>query len=107
MKKLEQKRNRILARMGEITTLRQGSLTEQYVTRTRNKQRRRHGPYYVHTWYEEGKKRTEHISHDEVRQMQSHIKNYQKIKDLFDDLLDVTEQITKGGNKNKQTVSVK
>ena len=94
IKKLEQKRKRILASMGKITTLRQGSLTEQYVTRTRNKQRRRHGPYYVHTWYEDGRKRTQHIPGDEVRQMQSHIRNYQKIKDLFDEQLDVTEKLT-------------
>lgn len=81
--------------MGEITTLRQGSLTEQYVTRTDDDGHRRElGPYYVHTWYTDGKKHTEHISQSEAPQMQSLIQNYQKMKDLFDDLLDVTEQIT-------------
>lgn len=95
MTRLEKKRQSILKSMGKITTLRQGSLTEQYVTRTDDDgHRRKHGPYYVHTWYTDGKKHTEHIPTDEAPQMQSLIQNYQKMKDLFDDLLDVTEQIT-------------
>lgn len=104
MKALEKKRQSILAAMGEITSLRQGSLTKQYVTRKRNKQRRRHGPYYVHTWYEDGVKRTEHISAGEVRQMETQIRNYQKMRQLFDELLDVTEKMTikKGGTTKKK-----
>ena len=95
-KQLKQKRTDILKTMGEITTLRQGSLTEQYVTRTDEDgdRKRKHGTYYVHTWYTDGKKHTEHISQSEAPKMQSLIRNYQKMKDLFDDLLDVTEQIT-------------
>ena len=94
-KRLKQKRTDILKAMGEIRALRQGSLTEQYVTRTDDDgHRRKHGPYYVRTWYTDGEKHTEHISHDEAPEMQSLIRNYQKMKDLFDDLLDITEQIT-------------
>ena len=94
-KKLEHKRRTILKEMGETTTLRQGSLTEQYVTRAdEDGHRRKHGPYYVRTWYTDGEKQTEHISQDEAPEMQSLIRNYQKMKDLFDDLLDVTEQLT-------------
>ena len=42
----------------------------------------------------DGEKHTEHISQSEAPEMQSLIQNYQKMKDLFDDLLDITEQIT-------------
>lgn len=95
MTRLAKKRQSILAAMGDITSLRQGSLTEQYVTRADDDgHRRKHGPYYVHTWYTDGKKHTAHVPADEAPQMQSLIQNYQKMKDLFDDLLDVTEQIT-------------
>lgn len=95
MTRLEQKRQSILKAMGEITSLRQGSLTEQYVTRTDDDgHRRKLGPYYVHTWYTNGEKQTEHISQSEAPEMQSLIQNYQKMKDLFDDLLDVIEQMT-------------
>lgn len=95
MTRLQQKRRSILNAMGEITTLCQGSLTEQYVTRTDDDgHRRKHGPYYVRTWYTDGEKHTEHVPSDEAPEMHTHIQHYQKMKDLFDDLLDVTEQIT-------------
>lgn len=94
IKKLEQKRKQILKKMGEITTLRLGSLTEQYIMRGKGSKRHRLGPYYIRTWYEDGGKRTEHVNAHEVRDMQTHIKNYRKMRELFDELLDVIEQQT-------------
>jgi len=81
--------------MSEITELRQGSLTEQYVVRTEEGgQRRKHGPYYIRTWYIDGEKHTEHVPGSEAGEMQALIRNYQKMKDLFAELLDLTEQLT-------------
>lgn len=51
------------------------------------------GPYYVRTWYIDGEKHTERIPRDQVPRIERQIRNYQKMKDLFDELLDVTEQL--------------
>ena len=94
--KLETKRQSLLRRIGKITSLRQGSLTEQYYPSTslRAGTKKRTGPYYVLTSCRDGKKKCERISQSDAPKVEALIRNYQKMKDLFDELLDVTEQIT-------------
>ena len=104
-KRLNKKRLAILTALGDITTLRQGSLTEQYITKGKGTNRRRLGPYYLRTWYEDGVKHTEHIPADQAEQMQSLIKQYQKAKALFDDFLDVTEEMTLSRSQNTESRS--
>lgn len=93
--RLRRRRKQILAEMEKITDLLQGSLTEQYLTR-RNARGRKYkaGPYYVRTWYADGKKHTERISRTQVPRVRKQIRNYQKMKTLFDELLNVTERLT-------------
>ncbi len=82
--------------MGEVTELVRGSLTEQYLTRTdASGKSYQAGPYYVRTWYADGRKHTERVSSSEVSKVERRIRNYQKMKDLFDELLDVIEEMTK------------
>ncbi len=101
-KNLDRKRKAILKAMGEVVTLRQGSLTEQYISRPDGSgKKRRLGPYYIHTWYEDGRKRCDHIPRSEAPALEAEIRNYQKMKDLFDELLDVIEQQTI--NRNAST----
>jgi len=92
---LDRKRKAILKAMGEVTSLRQGSLTEQYIQRSDGTgKKRKLGPYYIHTWYEDGRKRCDHIPRSEAPALEAEIRNYQKMKDLFEELLDVIEQQT-------------
>ena len=94
-KYLHSRRKQILAEMGKITMLRQGSLSEQYYTKTyANGRKHKQGPYYVLTWYEGGAKKTKRIPKDEVTHVEDEIQNYQRMKKLFNNLLDVTEQMT-------------
>ena len=81
--------------MGQVTSLRQGSLTEQYITRPDSTgKKRRLGPYYILSSCHDGKKRCQHIPRSEAPALEAEIRNYQKMKDLFDELLDVIEQQT-------------
>ena len=81
--------------MDKLTDLLQGSLTEQYLTRTDASGRKyQAGPYYVRTWYVDGEKKCERIPGDQVPRVERQLENYRKMKDLFDELLDLTEQLT-------------
>ena len=55
----------------------------------------------MHTWYENGQKRCDHIPRTEAPALEAQVRNYQNLKDLFDELLDVTEQMTVEGGTGK------
>ncbi len=93
---LQAKRERILERMAAITRLRRGSVTEQYYTK-RNKDglESLQGPYYVWSHCRDGKRRTDRIRADQIIRVRKQIANYKELKRLFEELLDVTEQLTR------------
>ena len=91
---LPQKRKQLLKQLSEITTLRQGSISEQYYSRTDEAgEVHKQGPYYVLQTWRDGKKKSQRIGKEEVKRIQPQIDNYHRFKRIVDELIEVTEDM--------------
>jgi len=92
---LMRRRKRILARMASIDRLRRGQVSEQYYRRA-NKYggTSRYGPYYIWQRWIDGRKKSDRIWGEDLKTIRQHTENYRQLKDLFDELVEVTEQLT-------------
>ncbi|NQU39967.1 MAG: hypothetical protein HQ523_08455 [Lentisphaerae bacterium] len=93
---LAARHKQILSEMGGVIDLRRGSLSPQYYTKTDTAGKRyRQGPYYMLTYYRDCRKHTDRVPQADVPTVETQVNNYRKMKALFDELIDVTDQLTR------------
>jgi hypothetical protein len=92
---LLRRRKRILKDIERIRRLRRGQLSEQYITRpNRYGGTNRFGPYYILQSWRDGRKRSERVGRDRADQVRRDVEAYKRLKDLMDEYIDVTEELT-------------
>jgi intergrase/recombinase len=74
-----------------------GSLAETYLTcgtpGCRCHEGEKHGPYYILSWSEGGKRRSVHVPADKVERVRRMIANYQAVREALLGLGDVSRQL--------------
>lgn len=90
---LHARRNELIKQIAGIERLRQGQLSEQYYQKVlANGQVRRQGPYYVLQRQHRNKKKSVRIRPEQVKQVRVDLSNYERFKELTQQLADVTEE---------------
>lgn len=93
--RLQQKRQEVLNQIAAIDRLRQGHLSEQYYQRTlQDGKVRRQGPYYVLQSQRGGRKHSTRIPPEQAEQVRHDVENYQRFRQLTQELAELTEQCT-------------
>ena len=89
--KLQQRINQLKAQLGEIGPMRPGSLSRQYNVcgkpgcRCKDpKNPRRHGPYHQLNYVYGGKKTSEFVRPQNLKQVRTHLANYKRYRRLTD-----------------------
>jgi hypothetical protein len=89
--KLQQRINQLKARLKEMGPMRPGSLSRQYNVcgkpgcRCKDpKKPRRHGPYYQLNYVYSGKKTSEFVRPQNLKQVQTQLANYKRFRRLTD-----------------------
>ena len=89
--KLQQRINQLKAQLGEIGPLRPGSLSRQYNVcgkpgcRCKDpKNPRRHGPYHQLNYVYGGKKTSEFVRPQNLKQVRTQLANYKRFRRLID-----------------------
>lgn len=91
---LQQRREQILQEMGAIDRLCRGHLSQQFFKSTRGGKPVRQGPYYVLQRWFRGKNLCERIPADQVEPVRQGVEGYQRFRQLADEFVDLSEQIT-------------
>lgn len=90
---IHKRRDRVLEEIAGIQRLRQGQLSEQYYEKVlADGEVRRLGPYYVLQRQCQKKKRSVRIRPEQVEQVRRDLSNYQRFKELTQQLADLTEE---------------
>lgn len=105
MNSLTKQRNLIIDQLKSIQRIRRGQISEQYIEKPgADGKMKRFGPYYVWQASIQGKKRSHRIPKEDVEKVREDLQGYQEFKDLCEQLVDVTEQMTcqeeRQGKKN-------
>jgi len=90
---LQARRQQLLQQMAALDRLRRGSLSRQFFHRPGA--RGRQGPYYVLQGYFQGRKVSERVPAQEVRQMRPLVANYKRFVRLAEQVVSLTDQITR------------
>lgn len=91
---LQQRREQILQDMGAIDRLCRGHLSQQFFKSTRGGKTVRQGPYYVLQRWFRGKNLCERIPVDQVEPVRQGVEGYKRFRQLADEFVDLSEQIT-------------
>ncbi len=95
MTTLQKKRDQIIEELKELTRLRRGQVSEQYLNKVgADGKPKQFGPYYVWQASVNGKKRSIRVGKDQISQVQEDVQGYQDFKKLCDELAEVTEKMT-------------
>ena len=94
-KTLDQKRQAILQQMQTIKRLRRGSFSEQLLYRKKGSEITTYGPYFVLQGFRQGQKFSERISAEAAAQVAHDVQNYQRFQHLAEQLVEVTDQLTR------------
>ena len=74
----------ILGAMAKVGAARRGQITEQwYKVEGKDGRERKQGPYFVWTWYDQGKKHTARIPAKEIEKARSEIENGKRVEELM------------------------
>ncbi len=92
---LEARREQILQQIRAIDRLRRGSLSRQFFKQRRADSQAPQGPYYVLQGYLQGEKFSERIPADQAPQIEPLVANYRRFEELAEELVTVTDQITR------------
>ncbi len=118
---LEKRREELLAQIEEISTMKRGTINEQYLKVSRKgKEPSLRGPYYVLSRNEGGKTVGFRVKNDEkLKLLQQDVENYKRFNDLSKEFVSVMEAITdikrsgsiidskKNGKSTKKNTTVK
>jgi len=88
-RKLQERIARLKSQIGELGTMRPGSISRQYNVcgkpgcRCKDpKNPRRHGPYYQLNYVHGGKKTSEFVRPQNLKQVRTHLANYKQFRSL-------------------------
>jgi hypothetical protein len=101
-------RDAILAELSTIDRLRRGSLSRQVYSKKLAGLTLTQGPYFVLQGFYKGKKFSQRIGADQADQVQKHVDNFKRFRDLADLCVSLTDQITQlaetgpSGKKNSR-----
>ena len=94
------RRNRLAKKLASCSELVRGSLAETYLTcgtpGCRCHQGQKHGPYYVLSWSESGKRKSAYVPEDKLDQIRRMIANYQTAREVLQQLGDANRQLLLG-----------
>lgn len=95
VQELEAKRERCLAGMRSIRSMRRGTINEQFVPRTQKgkKTGELRGPYYVLSRNVEGKTVSERVGADEVAKTRADVEQYKEFVKLCEEFVSLTGQL--------------
>lgn len=98
MKKIEKLlllKQQLIEEISSIDSLKRGKISISTPTRKRaDGTTYQAGPYYVFQIWKDGKNHSEYISAEDYPLLQSHVDNYQLLKDTCEKLAEVMEQIS-------------
>ena len=105
---IEQKINRLKTQLGTLGPLRPGSLSRQYNVcgkpgcRCKAPQKpRRHGPYYQLNYVYQGKKTSQFIRKENLKQVRAELATYKKFRKLTDQWIGLAIQMARLKRKRK------
>lgn len=108
IEQLETERQSILKELGELSEIRRGTISQQFVESIgKDGTKKRRGPYFLYTYKEKGKTVSRRLtSSQQVEMCQGQIQAYHNFQELTTRLLEVGEQIsnmTLSGEAEKKT----
>jgi len=94
------RRNRLQQKLASGSELIRGSLAQTYLTcgtpGCRCHQGEKHGPYYILSWSESGKRKSAYVPEDKVSGVRRMVTNYQAAREALQELGDVNRQLLLG-----------
>ena len=99
-KVLERQIEKIKADLGEIESVRFGSLSKQYNTcgtpgcRCKASPPKKHGPYYQVSYTRKGKSSTRAVKKEDLAEVKKQLKGYARAKDLFERWMDLATELS-------------
>jgi hypothetical protein len=94
--RLQKRRSELIGEIEGIRRLRRGQISEQYIEKPDAEGKmKRYGPYYVWQATIKGKKRSVRVARQQVDAVREDIVAHQRFKELCEELVDVTEQLTR------------
>lgn len=98
--------DKILERLAAIGPARRGQITEQWYDKTgKNGKKKRQGPYYVWTRYDDGKKITERVPAAEIDRARDELARGEEISELFREFFLAKESEACGDSQKKTTAA--
>jgi len=97
---LDQQRHSVLEEMLEIRSACRGKISEQFL-KVRHKGKKDpvlRGPYYVLTWWEDGRTRSRRVKKDELGQVREELANYEHLKALSREFEELTQALGEAEN---------
>jgi hypothetical protein len=94
-------RQALLDQMAQINTMAQGTLSEQFVTRTRKGRKVRLGPYYKLQLWHQGQNRTRYIHPDQVPALREALANHEHFEDLCQKFIALTIAATEAAQPSQ------
>jgi hypothetical protein len=94
LRQLQLRRDQILQEMGAIDQICRGHLSEQFFKSKQDGKTVRRGPYYVLQRWFQGKNLCERINADQLEPVRQGVEGYKRFRQLADEFVDVSEQIT-------------
>lgn len=95
--------DKILERLAAIGPARRGQITEQWYDKTgKNGKKKRQGPYYVWTRYDDGKKITERVLAAEIDRARDELARGEEIGELFREFFRAKESEACGDSQKKR-----
>ena len=96
VQEVEDRRERCLARMRSIRSMRRGTINEQFVPRSHKgkKTGELRGPYYVLSRHVRGKTVSERVRPDELAQARADVEQHKAFVELCEEFVSLTAQLS-------------
>jgi hypothetical protein len=100
----QQRRQQILEEMGQIECMEKGRLSEEYREKHKDGELVQLGPYYKHQCWENGRNASRRVPAAEVERLRNGVDGYHRFRELADEFVEVTVEMTResvddGGKK--------
>jgi hypothetical protein len=95
LSQLEERRTQILQKIQAIDRLLRGSLSRQFFKKTQRGSKTQQGPYYILQGYLQGQKFSQRVPAEQAPQIEPLVANYKRFEELTEELVTVTDQITR------------
>ena len=95
IERLEKRRMQIIKQISSITTMRKGSVTEQYlkVAHKGHREPAFRGPYFLHTRKEKGKTVGRRLSKEEAGQLRHQVRAFHRFQALAKQYAEICERL--------------